>query len=261
MIISDSKKFVFVHIPKCAGTSVRSLLQMYDSTNGFFSLRVEPHQYFEMLDYQHIPLFILKKYFPIEYKKIEEYWSFSIVRDPYQRFQSSFSQRTKMYKGTLIHELTYKEIKTELDKTIDYLLKTTKKNTLLDASYIHFQKQIDYIYLNDKKIIDSVFCIDSLDILFRELSQKFNINEEIKEIKNQTIIFRNNYLKFLIERGRPIINLVAKNFSEDIKEKIRSKVYIPRNNKSIKIFESNYIRNFIDEYYKDDFILLNAFIK
>lgn len=34
MIIDDRHRFVFVHIPKCAGTSVRQVLKQFDSYEG-----------------------------------------------------------------------------------------------------------------------------------------------------------------------------------------------------------------------------------
>ena len=36
MLISDSHKFAFIHIPKCAGTTVRKSLLKFDTRNNFY---------------------------------------------------------------------------------------------------------------------------------------------------------------------------------------------------------------------------------
>ena len=43
MIISDRNKFVFIHIPKCAGTSIRSRVEHLDDRNGAYSSRLDEH--------------------------------------------------------------------------------------------------------------------------------------------------------------------------------------------------------------------------
>jgi len=115
MIISDRHKFVFIHIPKCAGLYIRSKLETYDDTDGAFSSRVEPHPELGVLDYVHIPLFTLRDYFPQEYAKVAEYWSFSVVRDPYKRFPSSLTQLFRMYADERIEEKSTREIRAKVD--------------------------------------------------------------------------------------------------------------------------------------------------
>jgi hypothetical protein len=89
MIISDRHHFVFAHIPKCAGTSVRDALQHLDDRDGFYTGRVDQHPTLGLLDYVHIPLFNLRDHFRSEFEKAGDYWSFAVVRDPFGRFPSA----------------------------------------------------------------------------------------------------------------------------------------------------------------------------
>src|SRR5690554_2986132 len=97
MIINDAHQFVFIHIPKCAGTAVRVRLGEFDSSGGAFSISKGFHTEIGELDMAHIPLPVLKRFFPEPYEKVRTYESFAIVRDPFQRFSSSLFQRLMMF--------------------------------------------------------------------------------------------------------------------------------------------------------------------
>ena len=56
MIIDDQNKFVFVHIPKCAGSSIRSKLDVFDTTGGFLRPPVQEVDGVGLLDLAHLPL-------------------------------------------------------------------------------------------------------------------------------------------------------------------------------------------------------------
>lgn len=67
---SNSKKFIFIHIPKAAGTSVRQALG-------------EPKT-----GRQHLPWWVYKRGNP---KKYDEFFKFSFVRDPVDRLFSGYN--------------------------------------------------------------------------------------------------------------------------------------------------------------------------
>jgi len=92
MIISDRARFVFVHNPKAAGTSVRRrLAPLDDAAPPFwkfaFSLRLG-----RVVDRAHIPLEDLERAYPRAFAKLAAYRSFTFVRDPYARTVSSFAE-------------------------------------------------------------------------------------------------------------------------------------------------------------------------
>jgi hypothetical protein len=91
MIYSDSNKFMFYHIPKTAGTSLHTVLKTY---------AVGPH-----VDEPHLTR--VRSHVGVEptwdkYKG-SEYFSFAIVRNPYDRMFSlyNFLKRRRIIKETL----------------------------------------------------------------------------------------------------------------------------------------------------------------
>lgn len=259
MVINDKHKFVFVHIPKCAGT----LLRQHAEINGNVWDRPiggKMHPQLGRLNYTHIPLFTLKEFFKDEYEKLNSYWSFSVVRDPYNRFPSSISQRLESFCGTPIQYLTKKEIIQEVDSTINFLIKNSNKNTQLPAEYIHFQRQVDYIYLNDNKIIDSVFRVDNLDSLldqfYTHIGYEMPSTDNSKR-SNKSVVYKNDILRQTIEVVRPFTQVITNHMSSELKEKLRSKVYTSSGKRHANIFQSDSVQDFIKDYYKDDIKLVD----
>ncbi len=97
MLISDSHKFVFLHNPKTAGTSARSALRKYDSTDEKFWRTFDSR--LRLRDMAHMPMAELKCFFPDEFEKVSRYFTFGFVRDPLARFVSGFNETHKsLYK-------------------------------------------------------------------------------------------------------------------------------------------------------------------
>lgn len=94
MIVNHTHKFIFVHVPKSAGTSVTQLFSQYSS---FRDLEVGGTPLGESLQNEFKKRFGLTKHATAgEIRAIvgqelwEAYFSFGIVRNPYARAQSTF---------------------------------------------------------------------------------------------------------------------------------------------------------------------------
>lgn len=222
MIISDKHRFVFIHIPKCAGTSVRRSLQPFDSRKGTFSDRVDHHTELGELDYVHIPLFALRDHFRPEFNVVQQYWSFAVVRDPYARFASSVSQRLRKYSNTPIQKRSVNNITSCILEIIDYLSRQRQEQVLLPPDYIHFQRQVDYIQVDGKRLVDSIYTVNQIDELLADVRQ--NTGQSLCDIvpegtntpANQKKVFRNDLLRRVIETTRPATEYLRKSYRKPL---------------------------------------------
>src|ERR1700756_1678559 len=96
MIINDPHEVVFVHVPKCGGTSIRLQLAEMDSYKGAFQYKGE-HPDLGKIHYAHIPLQFLSAAFPDAFDKVSRYKSFALLRDPFDRFASATFQRLEEF--------------------------------------------------------------------------------------------------------------------------------------------------------------------
>lgn len=259
MIISNSYKFAFIHIPKCAGTSVRQPLSPFNEWELAGPPWQKKHYDVGRLDYGHIPLFTLRDYFPTEFRAIQEYWSFAVMRDPFSRFASSVSQRLKMYSSRPIQNCSSDEVQRAIDESIEYLTSQPRNEHLLPPEYIHFQKQVDYIQLNGELVVDRIYLVDEVEILLGDLEQvvgKDLLEPEALGVQgakaNVSVVYRNDLVRYAIEHMRPVTTRLGKILPERTKQRIREGIYIPRDKRMRDLFAQDYVRAFISNYYEDD---------
>jgi hypothetical protein len=261
MIVSDQHQFVFIHIPKCGGTFVREKLDSFDSRCGRFSGRVENHGAIGQLDYVHIPLFVLREHFAEEFVAITDYWSLAIMRDPFSRFASSISQRLRKYSDLPIQKRSLSDVRAVIGQCIDYLYNRPQSQDLLPPEYIHFQKQIDYIELDGKRIPDALYTVEEIDILLSDLGRRIGENllgagiQQGARPANRTVVFRSDLLRRVIETPRPVTDRLGRVLPEKTKQTIRDKVYVPRDQQMKVPFGAPEVREFIQDYYSDDIAL------
>lgn len=109
MIISHKHKFIFIHIPKCAGSSIaRSLREYYGydekldnaDLNEFAMFRCD--RKYGNADYlnEHSTYNEVKEYFDNNNLNINDYFKFSFVRNPWARRMSQYKYGRRMFKKT-----------------------------------------------------------------------------------------------------------------------------------------------------------------
>ena len=127
MIISEQARLIFIHIPKTAGTSVRSALQMSISNDAENLVKPEFKEHFEKrkrmgLSYvpPHMTLTDTIHCFKID---INDYRVLVSVRNPWERFISFFKYVTEINKE---HPLTKAASEFGISRTIEHLIKDEK---------------------------------------------------------------------------------------------------------------------------------------
>lgn len=259
MIINETKKVCFIHIPKCAGTSIRRLLQDFDDLKGAHTGKVATHEQLGLLDYVHIPLPVLSEHFPELYQKVKSYHSFAIVRDPFERFASSVTQRLKMYHKKRLKDISDKDITTEIKNCIRFL-KNNNELTLLPAEYIHFQRQSSYIF-NEGKIISKLYLMEDIKACETDIEKIFNL--ETKTIgkstqSNKTVVYRSDFIKKIYLIAKPyLVEFVKPLIPELIMAKLRDIIYVPRDRRMKLLFTNEYVTTFIQSYYARDIEIYN----
>jgi len=167
MIISDKLGTIFIHNPKCAGTTVRLSLLPYETRANYYWMfdEINGHK----VDKAHLPLSLLKYYNPSDFSLLKEYFVFGFVRNPYQRTISAFNE---------IHPFFYKKMSRNEIEFDDYRLKlnafciniTDKKIQGWEFKYRHFIKQVDMYFLNKKCHADLILKLEEIDCASKKLS-------------------------------------------------------------------------------------------
>ncbi len=216
------------------------------------------HSRLGQFDYGHIPLSVLKEYFPSEYAKVKNYFSFAIIRNPITRFASSVNQRLFMHKKMLSVHLTKKQINNEVDEAIELLTKL-EDMALLPANLIHFQRQASFIYDNGDSLIDNLYIVENIKQLFDDLEQTVGLrlgHEPMHRKYNASHrIYKNGLLRTADKPFKPLRKAIMRLLPDKLSQSIENSMFVyPKN---LDIFRSDYVISFIRSYYKEDIKLYN----
>ena len=134
MVVIHKKKCIFVHIPKCAGTSMEQFLKDYGNNN------IEYFGVFNNRSLHHLTAYELLM--SLRKKKFEKYYRFSIVRNPYDRLLSE-------YYWNPIYGIGYKNGGSK-KVFLEYIEKVIKKGDFFSNIYHdHFMPQYNYLFYKD----------------------------------------------------------------------------------------------------------------
>ncbi len=184
MLYKEDKKFIFVHIPKNAGTTIRdSIFNLPNNDNKIVS-RIEDGIEYKNYMNEHLTYDEhLEKYKRYNSKDL---FSFCFLRNPYERFISTYNYVAKYHfltNGCLIRSKTSKlfiDKKNPIDTLIflkenrdHYFFKD--KLGYLQSDFIGKEKQVDFIGLIDNFDKDIDYILNKLQLQKRK--QFITLNE------------------------------------------------------------------------------------
>lgn len=202
MIVSDSKKFIFISNPKTGGTSLHLALYRYGN---LFSKYQENIHYKRLKKYlldrvvgniytKHTPAWRVKKYLSTKWRK---YFTFGVVRNPYNRAYSYYRFIQKCEN----HEL-YQQVKNQTFKEYVFSLKSHR---WIDYQYYYFCE-------NKKLIIDYVVKMESLQQEIDAVKQRLGVIEDIEIPHTNSTEKKSDYLSYY---SREMIDEINRIFHDD----------------------------------------------
>lgn len=251
MIISPRHKFAFVHIPKCAGTSIRTQLLKCDDS-AIVMGKPGNHKVLGRIDYGHIQLDLLRQHFPDDYQDLKEYTSYAIVRDPLERFGSALRQILWQYEERPMTLIPADELR---EKTLQMLDKIADEIEAPSAPYIFFARQERFIFDGDTRIVDHLIPVDLVGPFIAYMSQvtgtpmdagmRSNQNVDLRYKKIGNLAYRvNGFLRARIPLGlHTYIRKAALGVLSSNKQSAAS---------SSGVLDLPEVRAFVEEHYKAD---------
>lgn len=145
MIISHKNRFVFIHNPKCAGTSFREQLTAYhDDETVFWGYELNPHLGVN-LDLAHLRLWELDALRRPLMRRIGGYRSAVFVRNPFRRLVSALMEHIRNFRPELgFATLDKRGQLAAVHHVLDELIPA---RLIVDFRYVHFSPQHWFICL------------------------------------------------------------------------------------------------------------------
>lgn len=253
MIISPTHKFVFVHVPKCAGTSVRTQLIKCDPEH--ISLgEVKNHPELGPIDYGHIFLSTLRVHFPEYYANVRDYESYAVLRDPLERFGSSLRQTLWHYEGKPMTLIPKDELR---QRTLQILDEAAAEIDQPSARMIFFARQRDFVFDGDTRLVDHLVPLGMVPDFIRYMSQSTGVPLAPETRSNQNIDLRYKGLGPLAFR---INAFLRRSLPLDLHAKIKDTAvkFLAKPGSAAQssgVLDLPEVQDFVAEYYKDDLSL------
>ena len=168
MLISRTYGFAYLHIPKCAGSSVRHQLQPLNEVHERFG-GWRFHEEIGWFDAQHTPLARLRHSFPEDFQLLATLDVFAVCRDPVTRFISALAQRLREFRGRAVETFEPPEIRREVDEVIEHLEVAAP---FPHIEFVHFARQSDYIELDGRRFVSFLYPIERLHRMLAELKER-----------------------------------------------------------------------------------------
>ncbi|WP_179018577.1 sulfotransferase family 2 domain-containing protein [Winogradskyella forsetii] len=177
MPFSKKNKFVFIHVPKVAGTSIEKHLGIYSRTDklgtkfGFGQFKIDNVVY----SLQHVSLEQLLELNLLTKYEVDNFFKFSFVRNPWDRAVSGYNWQKKVLKK----KITFREYLILCNKHF----KINKDKKLINLENCHFVPQSWFVFdKNDCLMVDFVGKYEQLQVDMNFVLSKLNI--EITELSN-----------------------------------------------------------------------------
>lgn len=250
MIINRAHDFGFVHIAKCAGSTIRQQLREIDDLGGRFYHTMQVER-LGLINGNHIPLRWLADHFPDDFAALRAVQSYTITREPMDRFISAVAQWLRALDKEP-GDLSSREILEEAD-TITTCLGSTKSE-FPGILYSIFFRQIDYVRLDGEQILTRVFPMENLDALFNLLETRHGLTLIRDKVWNPTVTYRH-----------PALSGPLKRIKNTAKAMLPMKSYVALRELGVKAFTtkgapkltetlmgSSAITAFVADYYRED---------
>ncbi len=211
MIISHSKKFIFIHIYKTAGTSISQLLlpharfiekiSAYYFTsifikiiNNLFGLNDMGNKWINGI-HKHAKAIECKKY--LDEKVFKEYFKFAFVRHPmdWQVSLYEYIKNTSHKDHDIVKNISFKE----------FVYREISNNS---------PRQVDFLMDDNKFIINKFFKLESIDQDIKKLFEILNIKSKDKNIShlNKSLRMKNFYDYYDDELEKKVRAYYSKDF-------------------------------------------------
>ena len=210
-MIFFKKKIIFIHIPRCGGTTIEKNLWKNEFDNDFnFDKSDEKHLLQGFVDeyrnkyqfdgLQHLTLHNIKKIYP---KESKDFFKFCFIRNPYSRIASTYASVMTLRKDLRNFLVTYKD--TSFKKFL-YLIKKNMHTHWLPINKFFDIEDLNFVgkFENFNDDLEKLGKLTNIELINKNFSGDLNFSNKF------------NYLD--LYKDRECVDLVSELYQDDLKK-------------------------------------------
>ena len=177
MIICHDLKLVFLHVPKCAGTALRTVFEQGTTMGGSVSLFDFGYSHIlrRHVDLAHLPLMDLR-HFP-EWRCLEAYHTVACIRDPYARMASACREFYRQHSRET--EVQMREEPPSREQLLLYLQALPAAHEAHDLRYVHSFPMVWFTHYGERPMVDSLLRCENLPHELQKLTDRYNLPAQL----------------------------------------------------------------------------------
>lgn len=254
MIVSEQHGFVFVHIPKCAGSSVRRRLREVAEDQDFRS--IVDHEALGRVHLAHLPLATLKQHFPDAFEKVQRLEAYAVLRDPGERFRSALSQRLKEFQNVELFTADDALIRRNIDEVMAEL---DKGDDLPPLEFVHFIPQHRFVIHDGSQVVEHLYPLERVSDMLADIGKGAGLDLAPPPKENETSSFRNESLRGPVRKVNVFLReWLPSGVYENLKGAAKAALTKDTGTLRLPALERPHVTAFIRDFYAEDFRLLEA---
>ena len=170
-MISNTKKFIYIHINKCGGTSLTNVLMKHATDFNTKKIGYRKHSTMQQV------------YDAIGIDLADSYYKFTVIRNPLDRI-SSFYRHIKRSNSWVYNKMSQKFDITNFNKFINNLPDLYKSRSDFEISII---SMTEWLTVNKKIKIDKIIKLEDLNGEYKNLSNNFGLELNLKNLNQDPI--------------------------------------------------------------------------
>lgn len=256
-VIRPQDNFVFVHIPKCAGSSVRAGLRRALPDRGPDELWLD-HEPLDVLPElgrvmpAHKPLPLLRDHYPDELAAYRSATCFAVLRNPTSRFKSAVQQHIDEFHNATLADLSA----TQLTQIIQNIITNVSTRPIFAGlEYMHFTRQIDYVDLDGERIVSALYPIESLEKMALDMTQHLGRDVDFNQTTNVSSAKDSQTTRVVRRVGRAVRFMVPEIFYTKLKHSARARLNRKPHPETLAVFQQPLVCDFVERFYAEDHLL------
>lgn len=169
MPVCHNNRFIFFHIPKCAGTSIQVHLGLQSKSNLSGIIAKDNKQ----ITLHHLTPIDMKRFGFISDELLECYFKFTIIRDPFDRMVSDYLWQQRFDGHKQFADISFNQYLDFAEQVIDEELYFEKRH------YDHFRPMGSYCINNGELLVDDILLLDNLDQGLDRIKHKIGLTTKL----------------------------------------------------------------------------------
>lgn len=256
-IIREADNFIFVHIPKCGGSSIaigltEALDPPLEDEIRYDGAKLDTIEGLGSYMDAHKPLWMLRDHFPEELETYRRCECFCVVRDPHKRFASAVQQYLREFEHNNIADMAQDDVIRVLDTLMERL---STENRYLGGEYVHFIAQDDFVTLEGERIVKNIYPLEELDAMALHISDVVQRPVRFHFRANTSAGSRGKSFKLIKRIGKPLRAVIPAGLYWSLKTAVIKALTKPLPQDALSVFETDRVKQFVETYYAKDIAL------